>query len=360
MIIGTVKELMNNESRVGLDLDIVIDLIKNGHTVLVEKDAGVDSGISNDDYINVGAVILDDPAEVWNKSELLVKVKAPLPNEFKYFRSDLTIFCYLHLAAHPDLIEALIDSKTTAIAFETIETEDGTLPALKPMSAVAGRLSVLIGADYLRKSKGGSGLLMTGLSNIRNSNSVIVGAGNVGINALEVLVGFNTNVTVIDKSGERLRVLKQIYKDRIVTLKSTEENLRNSIIDADLVIGSVSIPGGKTPQLIKREYYQHMRKGSVIVDVAIDQGGSTEVSRPTTHDDPIFVVDGIIHYCVSNIPGDVPLTATRALSEGTKEYILLMANLGIREAIKESKEIEKGVNIIDGKIVIQSLIDSIK
>ena len=351
MIIGTVKEILKNEGRVGINLETTKVLIDKGHTVYVEKDAGINSGISNEDYINAGATLLDNANDVWEKSELIVKVKAPLAQEYKYFRSDLTIFCYLHLAADLKLVDALLEAKTTAIAFETIETEDGSLPALRPMSAIAGRLGVLNGAMHLTKSKGGSGLLVTGLSNINNSNVVIIGAGNVGINAIEVLVGFNTNIIVLNKTSETLKVLRQIYKNRITTLLSTEANLKKAIIDADLIISSPSIPGACAPKLIKREYYKEMKKGSVIIDVAIDQGGSTEVSRPTTHENPTFVVEGIIHYCVPNIPGDVPLTATTALNEAIREYIVLLADKGIKNAIEISKEVALCVNIMDGQIV---------
>lgn len=229
MNIGTVKEILNNEGRVGINIETTKVLTSKGHKVYVEKNAGINSGITNEDYINAGAVILETAKEVWDKSELLVKVKAPLESEYDYFRSELTIFCYLHLAADLKLVDALLRAKTTAIAFETIETEDGSLPALRPMSAIAGRLGVLNGAMHLTKSKGGSGLLVTGLSNINNSNVVIIGAGNVGINAIEVLVGFNTNITVLNKTPETLKVLRQIYKNRITTLLNTEENLQHII-----------------------------------------------------------------------------------------------------------------------------------
>lgn len=356
MIIGTVKEVMNNENRVGLNINIVKSLINNGHQVYIENNAGLESGITNEDYISVGANILDDVSDVWNKSDMIVKVKAPLKEEFKYLREGLILFCYLHLAAYPELTQELVKTKTIAIAFETIETEDGMLPALKPMSAIAGRLSVIIGANLLRKSQGGSGVLMTGLENVRNSNSIILGAGNVGINALQVLVGFNTNITVLDVSGERLRVLKQIYKDRITTLKSTDEHLRESIINADLIIGSVSVPGASTPKLIKKEYYKDMKKGSVIVDVAIDQGGSSDYSRPTTHDEPTYIEEDIIHYCVPNIPGDVALTSTEALSQGIEKYVLLLSNNKINDLIDRNIEIRKGVNVINGKIKNEKLL----
>lgn len=350
MIVGTVKEIMNNEYRVGLNIDIVKSLVNDGHQVLIETNAGLESGISDNDYLNAGATILDNASDVWDKSDMVVKVKAPLKEEFKYLREELILFCYLHLAAYPELTKELVKTKTTAIAFETIETKEGMLPGLKPMSAIAGRLAVIIGADNLRKSKGGSGVLMTGLSNVNNSNAVILGAGNVGINALEVLVGFNTNITVLDVSGERLKVLKQIYKERITTLKSTDDHVRESIINADLIIGSASVPGASTPKLIKKEYYKNMKKGSVIVDVAIDQGGSSDYSRPTTHDNPTYVKEGIIHYCVPNIPGDVALTSTEALSKGIKKYVMLLANNELDNLIKNNIEIEKGINVMDGVI----------
>lgn len=360
MIVGTVKEIMNNEFRVGLTTSIVRDLAEAGHTVLIEKDAGLNSGISNERYIEAGATLVDTANDVWSKVDLLVKVKEPLDEEVKYFREGLTIFSYMHLSAHKDLTNALINTKTNAIAFETIETEDGNLPALKPMSSIAGRMSAIIGAEYLQKAKGGSGILISGLGGVERANAVVVGAGNVGENALKMLVGLGSRVTILDVNIDKLNQLDDIYQNKIQTLYSNSSNLRRAISNADLVIGAISLPGASTPKLIKRSYYKNMRPGSVIVDVAIDQGGSTEVSRPTTHDDPIYFVDGILHYAVANIPGAVPLTATQALSNATTRYINAFARYGIKEALEMIPELKRGANVLDGKVVNKRVASSLE
>lgn len=358
MKIGTIKEIMENEFRVGLNVSSVNELVEAGHEVYIETNAGLESGIKDSDYENAGAVILKTAKEVWEKSEMIVKVKEPLKSEYQYFRKNLMIFSYLHLAPNKELIKAFVDNQTTAIAFETIETKNGELPALKPMSQIAGRMAAIIGAEYLQKAKGGSGMLISGLPGVRKANAVIVGAGNVGQNALEILVGLGANVTILDLNISRLADLEFVYGNKIETLYSNSENLEKTITTADLVIGAVSLPGAKTPQLIKRKYYQKMYPGSVIVDVAIDQGGSTEVSRPTSHDEPIFFVDGIMHYCVPNIPGAVPLTATNALNNAIISYVKMIANKGLETACKSSLELKKGVNILNGKIVYQAVLDA--
>ncbi len=355
MIVGTIKEIMDSEFRVGLTASSVETLVEQGNKVIIEKDAGLNSGITNEDYLNAGAIIVDTAKEVWEQVELLVKVKEPLENEYKYFRENLIVFSFLHLSAHKELTEALINAKTTAIAFETIETEDKQLPALKPMSAIAGRMAAIVGAEFLQKAKGGSGVLISGLPGVRRANAVIVGAGNVGVNALEILVGLGANVTILDVNIDRLTSLEHVYRNKIETLFSSSENLKKTITKADLVIGAVSLPGASTPQLIKRSYYKNMKKGSVIVDVAIDQGGSTEVSRATSHDNPVYFVDGIMHYCVPNIPGAVPLTATNALNNAIINYTKLIAKLGLENAIKKAPELEKGVSIINGLVVNEAV-----
>ena len=359
MIVGSIKEVMNKEFRVGLTTSNVRDLTESGHTVLIERDAGINSGITNERFIEAGATIVDTAKEVWSKVDLLVKVKEPLPEEYHYFRSGLTIFSFLHLSAHEDLTKALLDNNTNAIAFETIQTESGDLPCLKPMSSIAGRMSAIIGAEYLQKNKGGSGVLISGLAGVERANAVVVGAGNVGENALKMLVGLGASVTILDVDFDKLNLLDDIYQNKVQTLYSNSSNLRKSISNADLVIGAISLPGLSTPKLIKQKYLKNMRPGSVIVDVAIDQGGSAETSRPTTHDNPTYVVDGVIHYAVANIPGAVPLTATQALNNATSRYVNEIARLGVIEAIKSIPELAKGATIIEGKVVNENVAKSL-
>jgi len=359
MKIGTIKEIMEGEFRVGLDESSVAELVSNGHEVYVEKGAGLNSGISDKDYKDAGATLVDTAKEVWDTVELLVKVKEPLEPEYKYFRPSLTIFSFMHLSAHKDLTTSLMKNKTTAIAYETIETDNKDLPCLKPMSAIAGKMSAIVGAEYLQKTKGGSGALISGLPGVPRANAVIVGAGNVGVNALEMLVGLGANVTIVDVNLDKLTELEHVYRNKIETLYSNSKNLRKAISNADLVIGAVSLPGASTPQLIRREYYKNMRKGSVIVDVAIDQGGATEVSRPTSHENPTYYVDDILHYCVPNIPGAVPLTATKALNNATIKYTKMIANMGIKKAVYTNKELRRGLNMLEGEIVYKAVADSL-
>lgn len=359
MKIGTIKELMEGEYRVGLSAASVSDLVDSGHEVFVESGAGLNSGINDDKYIKAGAKIVATAKDVWDEVDVIVKVKEPLQSEFKYFKKDLIIFAYLHLSAHKDLTEALMKAGSTAIAYETIQTDTGELPTLKPMSMIAGKMSAIIGSEYLQKTKGGSGVLISGLPGVKRANAVIVGAGNVGINALEMLVGLGANVTILDINVDALAKLEQIYGNKIETLFSNSSNLRKAITNADLVIGAVSLPGASTPQLIKRAYYKDMKEGSVIVDVAIDQGGSTEVSKPTSHQNPTFVVDGVLHYCVPNIPGAVPLTATEALNNATIFYIKMIANKGLKQAIKDNVELKRGVNLLNGEVAHQAVAKSL-
>src|SRR5690554_3156150 len=359
MKIGTIKELMEGEFRVGLSAASVSDLVDSGHEVLVESGAGLNSGITDEEYKKAGARIVSTAKEVWDEVDVIVKVKEPLQSEFKYFKKDLIIFAYLHLSAHKDLTEALIKAGSTAIAYETIQTDTGELPTLKPMSMIAGKMSAIIGSEYLQKTKGGSGVLISGLPGVRKANAVIVGAGNVGQNALEILVGLGANVTILDVDISRLSELEFVYGNKIETLYSNSENLERMISKADLVVGAVSLPGAKTPQLIKRKYYKNMIPGSVIVDVAIDQGGSTEVSRKTSHEDPVFFVDNVMHYCVPNIPDAVPLTATNALNNAIINYVKMIANKGLKKACESSLELNKGVNILEGKIVYKAIADAL-
>lgn len=349
MIIGTVKEIKNLEFRVGLTPGGVKEYVSHGHEVYVEKDAGINSGFPDQKYVDAGATILKTADEVWKKVEMLIKVKEPLEPEFKFLREGLILYTYLHLAANEDLTYALLKAKTQSIAYETIE-EDGTLPCLKPMSEVAGRLSAIQGAKYLEKPFGGSGILISGVPGVERAKATIVGAGVVGENALKMLVGMGADVTILDINLRKLTYLDDIYSNTIQTLYSSKENLELAIKRADLVIGAVLLPGAKAPKLIKRAYYKDMNPGSVIVDVAIDQGGSTEVSKPTYHDNPIYEVDGIIHYTVANMPGAVPMTSTKALTNATLPYGLMIADLGLDMALNRSRALKLGINIYNGEI----------
>lgn len=355
MIIGTVKEVKHKESRVGLTPSSVKEYIAHGHSVFVEKNAGVESGFLDEHYINAGAKILDTAAEVWNKSDMIVKVKEPLASEYGHLREGLILYTYLHLAADEPLTKALIESKTQAVAYETIELPDGSLPCLKPMSEVAGRLGAIEGAKYLEKPFGGSGVLISGVPGVDRANAVIIGAGVVGENALKMLVGMGANCIVLDVNLKKLTYLDDIYGNRIQTLYSSNDNIERVLKSADLVVSGVLLPGAKAPKLIKRSYYKSMRPGSVIVDIAIDQGGSTEVSKATYHDNPTFVVDGIVHYCVANMPGAVPRTSTIALNNATLKYGLMIADKGLDLAISLSEPLKKGVNVYHGECTCEGV-----
>ena len=359
MIVGTVKEIKPNEFRVGLSPSSVKEYISHGHQVMVETQAGFHSGFSDEDYKHVGAQIIKTAKEVWASSDMIVKVKEPLPAEFDYFRENLVLYTYLHLAADQPLTKALMDSKTQAVAYETIKLPDGSLPCLKPMSEVAGRLGAIEGAKYLEKPFGGSGVLISGVPGVKRANAMVIGAGVVGESALKMLVGLQANVTVLDIDLNKLTYLDDIYGNKITTLYSSTENIEKTIKEADLVISGVLLPGGaKAPKLIKRSYYKTMKPGSVIVDIAIDQGGTTEVSKMTYHHDPIFVVDGIIHYCVANMPGAVPQTSTVALNNTTLKYGLMIADYGLDIAVGKSEALKLGVNVYHGECTCEGVCEA--
>lgn len=349
MNIGCVKEIKKLEFRVGLTPGSVNEYVRHGHKVFIETNAGLNSGFPDEDYVKVGAQILQTAKEVWEKSDMIVKVKEPLSEEYQYFREGLVLYTYLHLAADQALTDALLAKKVKAVAYETIILEDGSLPCLKPMSSVAGRLGVIEGAKHLEKVMGGSGILISGVPGTKRANVAIIGAGVVGESALKMAVGLGANVTVLDINIDKLTYLDDIYGNRITTLYSNSHNIEEACQNADLIISGVLLPGAKAPKLIKREYYKNMRPGSVIVDIAIDQGGSTEVSKATYHDKPTFVVDGIVHYCVANMPGAVPQTSTVALNNSTLKYGLLIADKGLEEAMKISKPLKYGINTYEGK-----------
>ena len=355
MIIGVPKEIKNNENRVAITPSGVIQLIGAGHTVLIEKNAGEGSSFSNAEYEQAGAKIINSASEVWEKAQMILKVKEPLPSEYPYFRPGLIIFTYLHLANESQLARALIENKVTAIAYETLSVNK-TLPLLTPMSEVAGRMAVQIGAQYLEKSEGGKGILLSGIPGVKRGKVTIIGGGVVGTNAAKIALGFGADVTIVDLNSNRLRQLEEIFGTRIQTLMSNSYNIADAVKESDLVIGSVLIPGAKAPKLVTEEMVKTMQPGSVIVDVAIDQGGNFEtVDHPTTHDDPIFVKHGVIHYAVSNIPGAVPRTSTIGLTNVTIPYAVEIANKGLVKAITESEVIKSAVNVLNGKVTYEAV-----
>ena len=348
MVIGVAKEIKNNEFRVGLTPNAASEYVKAGHTVLIEKDAGVGSSFSDAEYVAAGCQIVETAAEAW-AADMVIKVKEPLESEYKYFRKDLILYTYLHLAADKPLTDALLATGVKAVAYETIVGRNGGLPCLAPMSEIAGRMSIQEGAKYLERPFGGRGVLLGGVPGVKRGNVVILGAGKVGSNAAMMAMGLNANVTITDVNLDRLAQLDEEFGSKLTTLYSTDANIREAIKDADLVIGSVLLPGKATPKLLRREHLALMKPGAVIVDVAIDQGGCCETSHATTHADPIFMVDGIVHYCVANIPGAVSNTSTQALVNRTLPYGLKLAGMGVEAACKADKGLMLGVNCYDGK-----------
>lgn len=355
MRIGCVKEIKNNEFRVGITPMNVKDYVTAKHEVFVEKDAGLGSGFTNEEYQKAGAQILDCAKEIWDRSEMMVKVKEPLKEEFAYFHDGLILYTYLHLAADEVLTNALLDAKVKAVAYETLMETNRSLPLLAPMSQIAGRLSIQEGAKYLEKPFGGSGVLLSGVPGTPKANIVILGAGSVGMNACKLAVGMGASVTILDINLERLEYIDDIFGASVQTLMSTDATVEEAVANADLVIGSVLVPGGKAPKLMKKAYLKNMKTGSVIVDVAIDQGGCCESSRVTYHDDPTFVVDGVVHYCVGNMPGAVPRTSTIALTNATLRYGLQIANKGLENACLQNEVIFSGINTYQGKMTCENV-----
>ncbi len=350
MKIGCVKEIKNNEFRVGLTPDNVRAYVAAGHHVYMEAGAGVGSGFADTEYVEAGASLLDNAPDVWRLVDMMVKVKEPLEEEWPLFHDGLILYTYLHLAADKPQMDALLRGKVKAVAYETIQETDRSLPCLAPMSQIAGRLSIQEGAKYLEKRFGGEGILLAGVPGTPKANVVILGGGTVGMNACKIAVGMGANVTIIDISLKRLEMLDNFFGSHIQTLVSNDANVERAVKDADLVIGSVLIPGASTPKLFKRKYLPEMKNGAVFVDVAIDQGGCGESSHVTTHDDPVFIEEGVVHYCVGNMPGAVPRTSTIALANATLRYGLQIAGLGLEEAVKKSPVIASGVNTYDGKL----------
>lgn len=359
MKIGILKEVKNNENRVALPPAGVYELVQAGHKVFVETNAGVGSSISDEDYLEVGAIILEQAKEVW-ASDMVLKVKEPLEEEFQYFREGLILFTYLHLAANKTLTQALLDTKVTAIAYEGVRLEDGTLPLLAPMSEIAGRMAVQVGAQFLEGPHGGKGILLAGVPGVRKGNVVVIGGGVSGTNAAQIASGLGANVTVLDVNVNRLKELDSQFNGQIHTLLSNTFNIEQQLETADLVIGAVLVPGRKAPTLVTREMVKNMPDRSVIVDIAIDQGGIFETScTATTHDNPTYVSEGVIHYAVSNMPGAVSQTATYALSNTTLSYILTLANYSFEGAIKKDPALFLGVNTYQGHLVEQGVADDL-
>ena len=359
MIIGVPKEIKNKENRVGMVIAGVRSLTAAGHKVLVQKYAGVGAGISEEDYRKAGATIVDNAKDIYEKSEMIVKVKEPLPEEIPHLREGQILYTYLHLAADERLTKALMERKVVGIAYETIEAADGSLPLLAPMSAVAGRMATQIGASYLQHDHGGKGILLGGVTGVDRAKVVIIGGGVVGVNAIKMAVGLGANVTVLDTNMHRLDYLADIFGNEIQTLYSNAEQIEKSVVNADLVIGAVLVTGSRAPKLVTREMVSRMQPGGVIVDVAVDQGGSVETSRPTSHEHPTYTVDGVIHYAVPNMPGAVPRTSTYALTNVTLKYATLIANLGWRDAVLKDQMLYKGVNLANGKCVYKPVADDL-
>jgi len=358
MLIGIPREIKSNEARVAMTPEGVRAARIHGHEVFVETSAGALSGFPDADYKQAGAEILKTAAEVWQRSEMVVKVKEPLTAEYPHLRDGLVLFTYLHLAADRNLTDALVKNRVTGIAYETIELADGSLPLLIPMSEVAGRLSVQVGTWALEAPNGGRGILLSGVTGVAPGRVLVLGAGTAGKNAIRIAMGMGARVVVIDVDPAKLRYLDDIYHGRLTTLIGNAANTEEELERADMVIGAVLLAGAKAPKLIKREHLKKMKKGSVIVDVSIDQGGIAETSKPTTHADPVFVVDGVVHYCVANMPGAVPVTSTAALTNATLPYILQVADLTALEAARKSSALAKGFNTHKGMVTHPGVADA--
>lgn len=353
MRIGCVKEIKKHEYRVGVTPSYVASLTSDGHQVFIESEAGLGSGFTDQEYQLAGATVVSEAASIWNRVEMMIKVKEPLEEEYQYFREDLVLYTYLHLAAETSLTHALAAAKMTAFAYETL-SEDGTLPLLKPMSEVAGRLSIQEGAKYLEKTYGGSGILLAGVPGVPRGKVAIIGGGTVGINAAKIALGMGADVTILDSSLSRLESIDHLFQGHVSTLYSNDYEIEKQCSVSDLVIGAVLIPGDKTPKLLKRKYLSKMRRGSVIVDVAVDQGGCFETTHPTYHDNPTYIVDGIVHYCVANMPGATPRTSTIALTNATLKYGLLIARYGVTSRLLNTP-LASALNVYKGHITFEAV-----
>jgi len=359
MIVGVPKEIKNNEYRVAMVPAGVRTLVERGHKVIVEKSAGEGSGISDEEYVEAGAVIRQSPNDVFKEADMVVKVKEPLPQEYNLLSEGQILYSFLHLAPALELTKALLRQKVIGIAYETVQLEDGSLPLLAPMSEIAGKMSVQVGCHYLQRERGGSGILLGGVPGTKPGNVAIIGGGTVGTNAAKIALGMGANVTILDINLNRLRYLCDILQGKLTALVSNSSNIESAVVDADLVIGAVLVPGARAPCLVTRDMVRKMRKGSVIVDVAIDQGGCVETSVPTTFDKPTFSVDGVIHCCLTNMPSAVCRTSTFALSNATSPYALKLADLGYKEALLSDNALKKGLSVFMGKLTNKAVADSL-
>ena len=359
MKVGCVKEIKNNEFRVGMTPDNAREYCMHGHQVFIQKGAGLQSGFSDEEYAEGGATILETAAEVWAVSDMIVKVKEPLEQEYPFMRENQIIYTYLHLAADAKLTDALLKQKCKGVAYETLTDARGALPLLKPMSEIAGRLSVIEGARCMEKPFGGCGVLISGVPGVRKAKVVVIGGGIVGTNASKMALGLGADVTIMDVNLDRLTELDNMFDDKLKTIYSTNSALERELSDADLVIGAVLIPGASAPKLIKRHMLKCMKPGTVIVDVAVDQGGCVETTHATTHDAPTFIVDGVVHYCVANMPGAVPHTSTLALTNATLSYGLKIADLGLEEAAARNRGILNAINTYAGKCTYKGVADAL-
>ncbi|MFT4671158.1 MAG: alanine dehydrogenase [Pseudohongiellaceae bacterium] len=359
MLIGVPKEIKNHEYRVGLTPAVVRELKANGHSIIVENDCGAGIGLANDQYVSAGAEVVNSAAEIFARADMVVKVKEPQSAECKMLRQGQILFTYLHLAPDPEQTRLLVESGATCIAYETVTGAGNTLPLLAPMSEVAGRMSIQEAAVCLEKSKQGSGILLGGVPGVEPANVVVIGGGVVGLNAARMAVGLGANVTILDRSIARLKQIDEAFDGRIKTLFSTTEAIENQIKTADAVIGAVLVAGAAAPKLVTREMLSLMKKGSVLVDVAIDQGGCFETSRATTHADPTYIVDGIIHYCVANMPGGVARTSTFALNNATMPFVLTLAKKGFKTALMDDVNLRNGLNVHNGMVTIEAVAEAL-
>jgi alanine dehydrogenase len=355
MIIGVPKEIKNNENRVGLTPGGAAELTKHGHTVYVQQSAGEGSGFSDEEYVTAGAQLLPDIESVYGAAEMIIKVKEPIEREYSLIKEGQLLFTYFHFASGKELTEAMIARKAICLAYETVEKPDRSLPLLVPMSEVAGRMAVQEGAKYLEKPMGGRGVLLGGVPGVRPGKVLVLGGGIVGTQSAQMAAGLGADVTIMDISLPRLRYLSDVMPANVHTIMSNHYNILEAIKEADLVVGAVLIPGAKAPHLITRDMLKYMKKGSVLVDVAVDQGGCIETCRPTTHENPVYTIDGIIHYCVANMPGAVPYTSTIALTNATLPYAVQLANKGWKKACADNNELRLGLNVIDGHIVYEAV-----
>lgn len=358
MIIGVPKEIKNNENRVALTPAGTQELVKRGHTVYIQKTAGVGSGFSDDEYAGAGATLIQDAAEVYQKAEMIIKVKEPIEGEYSLIKAGQLVFTYFHFASHEPLAKAMIKSGAICLAYETVERADGSLPLLIPMSEVAGRMAIQEGAKYLEKPLRGRGILLGGVPGVKPAKVLILGAGIVGANAAKIAAGMGADVTIVDINLQRLRYLDDVMPKNVHTMVSNEYSIREMIRDHDLIVGAVLIPGAKAPRLITRDMLKLMRPGTVLVDVAVDQGGCIETCTPTTHENPTFIIDDVVHYCVANMPGAVPYTSTLALTNATLPYAVRLANYGWKKACLDNPDLKLGLNIIEGKVVYKAVADA--